>query len=174
VSLDPVTAADVWAFPMTGDRKPFAVLRTPFDEVDAHFSPDGRWIVYRSNESGPYEIYVRPFPGPGNSQLVSTSGGQQPRWSRDGREVFYLSPDGQMMSVPVKVSADGRSIASGTPVALFPVRIASGTYVTTAGAGGRAQYDLARDGRFLLNVGFDDYTQPPISVVLNWDALLKK
>lgn len=174
VSLDPVTAADVWAYPIGGDRKPFPVLRTPFDEVDAHFSPDGRWIVYRSNESGPYEIYVRPFPGPGTNQLVSTKGGQQPRWGRDGKEVFYLSPGGQMMAAAVKVSSDGRSITSGAPVALFPVRIASGTYVSTAGAAGRAQYDIARDGRFLLNVGVDDYAQPPISVVLNWDALMKK
>jgi Tol biopolymer transport system component len=174
VSLDPVTAADVWAYPIGGDRKPFPVLRTPFDEVDAHFSPDGRWIVYRSNESGPYEIYVRPFPGPGNNQLVSTKGGQQPRWSRDGKDVFYLSPGGEMMAAAVKVSSDGRSITSGPPVALFPVRIASGTYVTTAGAAGRGQYDIARDGRFLLNVGVDDYAQPPISVVLNWDALMKK
>ncbi|HXG89474.1 MAG TPA: protein kinase [Vicinamibacterales bacterium] len=174
VVLDPVTGADLWAAPVVGERKPYPVLDTSFDEMDAHFSPDGRWIVYRSNESGRFEIYIRPFPGPGGSQLVSTAGGQYPRWHPNGQELFYVAPDGQMMSVPLDLSANRQSIASRSPVALFPIHLASGSYITSAGSAGRAQYDIAHDGRFLINVAVEGYVPPPLSIVLNWDALLKK
>ncbi len=174
VALDPVTGADLWAVSVVGERKSYPVLRTPFDEMDAHFSPDGRWIVYRSNESGRFEIYIRPFPGPGGSQLVSTAGGQYPRWHPNGQELFYVAPDGQMMSVPLDLSANRQSIASGSPVALFPVHLASGSFITSAGSASRAQYDIARDGRFLINLAVEGYAPPPLSIVLNWDALLKK
>lgn len=170
-TLDPTTGADVWALPMTGDRKPFPVLRTAFEEQDAHFSPDGRWMAYQSNESGKSEVYVRPFPGPGGSQLVSTSGGTQPRWGRDGKELFYVTPDSHLVSIPVTVAADGHTIA-GAPVQLFAVRLASGSFVMTAGGAMRGQYVVAPDGRFLMNVAVDEAATPPISVVFNWDKLV--
>jgi len=174
VELDPDTGADVWAVPMDGTAKPFAVLHSPFEEMDAHFSPDGHWIVYRSNESGRFEIYIHPFPGPGNGQLVSTNGGLYPTWSPNGHEVFYVSPDSQMMSVSVTPAADGRSIACGAPVALWPVNVATGPFITTAGSLNRAQYDITRDGKFLVNTTVEGPPPPPISIILNWDALVKK
>jgi hypothetical protein len=132
-------------------------------------------MAYRSNESGRFEIYVRPFAPEGRNQvvqLISTGGGSQPRWSPNGKELFYISPDGQMMAVGLEVSADRQSISSGTPVVLFAAHLASGTFITTAGIGARAQYEVTRDGLFLLNTASQDYVPPPISVVLNWDLLL--
>jgi eukaryotic-like serine/threonine-protein kinase len=85
---DPKTASDLWALPMTGDRKPLPVLHSSFDEIEGQFSPDTRWIAYASNESGRYEIYIRTFPEAGGKWQISTGGGMQPRWSRDGRELF--------------------------------------------------------------------------------------
>ena len=82
---------DLWAAPMAGDRKPFPVVQTPFDETAGQFSPDGRWVAYQSNESRPVQIYVRPFPGPGGPWQVSTAGGSQPRWRPDGKELFYVA-----------------------------------------------------------------------------------
>jgi Tol biopolymer transport system component len=174
VTLDPANGADLWALPMTGGGKPFPVLQTRFDEMDAHFSPDGRWIAYQTNESGHFEIYVRPFPGPGGSHLVSTAGGAQPQWAHDGKEVFYVSPGNQMMAVPLTLASDGQSVKSGTPVRLFDVRLASGTSITTPGGAARGQYLVAADGRFLMNVPVDNAIPAPISIVLNWDRLLKK
>ena len=76
---DPKTASDLWALPLTGERKPFPVVQTSFDDLQGQFSPDGRWLAYASNESGRYEIYLRPFPEPSGKLQVSTAGGLQPR-----------------------------------------------------------------------------------------------
>jgi len=84
LSNGPQTARDLWVLPMTGDRKPFPFVKTKFDEWRGKFSPDGRWVTYQSNESGRFEIYVRPFPGPGGQWQVSTAGGISPLWSRSG------------------------------------------------------------------------------------------
>ena len=83
---NPKTASDIWALPLMGERKPFAVLQSSFDEIQGQFSPDGRWLAYASNESGRYEIYVRTFPEAGGKWQVSAAGGMQPRWRRDGQE----------------------------------------------------------------------------------------
>ena len=87
----PKTGLDLWALPLAGDRKPFPVVQTPFDETAGQFSPNGRWVAYQSNESRQVEIYVRPFPGPGSQWQVSTAGGSQPRWRPDGKELFYVA-----------------------------------------------------------------------------------
>src|SRR5260370_34481237 len=79
--------------PLAGDRKPFPFLSTQFSEAQGAFSPDGKWVAYQSNESGRYEIHVRPFPGPGGQWQVSTSGGISPRWRGGGEELYYISPD---------------------------------------------------------------------------------
>jgi Tol biopolymer transport system component len=90
---DPQTGADLWALPLNGEGAPFPIVQTPFQERDAQFSTDAKWIAYQSNESGHFEIYVQPFPGPGPKTQVSSNGGIQVRWRQDGKELFYGGPD---------------------------------------------------------------------------------
>jgi dipeptidyl aminopeptidase/acylaminoacyl peptidase len=168
------TGSDIWALPMTGERKPFPVVQTSFDDIEGQLSPDSRWIAYASNESGRYETYVRPFPGPGGKQQLSTAGGVQPRWSKDGRELFCVSPDGHLVAVSIRVASDARTVVPGEPVALFATQLASGGNINASGFIARAQYAVARDGRFLMNVNADDTAAAPITIVLNWDVGLKK
>jgi serine/threonine protein kinase/Tol biopolymer transport system component len=170
---DPKTGSDLWALPLAGERKPFPVVQTSFEDMQGQLSPDGRWLAYASNESGRYEIYVQPFPESSGKWQVSTAGGTQPRWRRDGRELFYVAPDNQMLAVPIRLAPNGRAPA-GAPVVLFPTRLASGAGITPAGFDSRAQYAVAPDGRFLLNVDATDAVTSPITVVLNWTAGLKE
>ena len=134
VSADPQTDWDLWVLPMEGDLKPWAFLKTQFSERGAQFSPDGRWVAYMSNESGRLEIYVRPFVVPAASAAtgnaadavsgqwqVSTDGGIYPHWRRDGKEIYYIAPDGQMMVAPVNATAT--TLEPGAPKGLFPTRI---------------------------------------------------
>ena len=156
---------DLWVLPMEGgaERKPAPFLRTEFREREGHFSPDGRWIAYRSNESGKDEIYVRPFPAPaggGGKWMVSQSGGREPRWRRDGKELYFLAPDGTAMAS--EVNGSGAAFQAGIPKPLFKVL-----------DGG--QWDVNADGtRFLVRVPGVGQEQAPFTVVLNWMALLKK
>ncbi len=164
-SIDPQTGFDLWVLPVSGDKKPFPFLKTPFEERNGQFSPDGKWIAYQSNESGRFEIYVLPFPGPGQKFQISTSGGAQPRWNKNGKEIFYVSLDSKMMAAPVKLSADGQSLETGTPVALFPIRVAGGP----VSAFNKQQYAVALDGqRFLVNLAVDNGAAPPITLIYNW------
>ena len=87
--------ADVWAIPVAADKKPFAFLQTVANESRAQFSPDGRWVLYTSDESGRDEVYVTSFPDRGGKMLISKDGGTYPRWRRDGKEIFYVAPDGK-------------------------------------------------------------------------------
>ena len=147
------TARDIWAVPLDGDRKPFVVVQTGFEETAGRFSPDGHWIAYTSNESGRNEVYVQPFPGPGRNWQISTGGGNPPQWRDDGREIFYAAPDNRMMAVSVRIN--GSIIEAGTPVALFTRR--------------GSQYTASPDGqRFLSNTPLEEASTPPITVVLNW------
>ncbi len=171
---DPKTGSDLWALPLAGERKPFPVVQTSFEDMQGQFSPDGRWLAYASNESGRYEIYVQPFPVSGGKWQVSTAGGTQPRWQRAGHELFYVAPDNRLMAVPIRLASNARAPDAGTPVVLFPTRLASGAGITPAGFDSRAQYAVALDGRFLLNVDATDAVTSPITVVLNWTAGLKK
>ena len=162
------TLSDVWAVPLVGDRTPFPVVQTSFDERNGEFSPDGRWIVYHSNASGRFEVYVQPFPGPSGKWQISTGGGVTPRWSHDGREVFYLAPDGALMATRVSVSSDGQALEPGAPARLFRVPI-------VPSGGNTQQYAVATDNqRFLINVRTDDAIASPITIVQNWTAALKK
>jgi len=158
--------ADLWALPLVGERKPFPVVQTPFDESSGEFSPDGKWVAYTSNESGRAEVYAQSFPGPGGKRQISPMGGSQLRWRPDGRELFYIAPDERMMAVSIAVGAD-RQLEAGAPVPLFPTRVSP--YYDTI-----PQYTVAPDGRFLMNVVVEAPTVPPITVVLNWDAAFKK
>jgi len=171
---DPKTLSDLWALPLTGDRKPFPVAQTGFDEVQGQFAPDGRWITYASNETGRYEIYLRRFPDGGGKRQLTTEGGIYPRWRRDGRELFYLTLDDRLMAVPLQPRTDGRTVRAGTPFLLFATRIAIGANVGIGGFASKAQYAVAPDGRFLLNVSTDDPALSPITIVQNWTAALKK
>ena len=156
------TGPDIWVLPTFGDKKPWAFLRTDARELWGQFSPDGRWIAYQSDESGRFEIYVRPFPGPGGKSTVSTAGGIHPRWSADGKELFYLAPDGTLTLAAIAVR--GSTLEASIPVALFPTRIVGGGGNL---AGFRQQYQVALDGRFLINVALASDPQP-ITLLLNW------
>jgi len=171
---DPKSASDLWVLPMTGERKPFPVLQSSFDEIEGQFSPDGRWLAYASNESGRYEIYIRTFPETGGKWQVSVAGGVQPRWQRNGHELYYLAPDTGLMAVPIRPAPEAHTLEAGTPVALFPTRLANGGNILTRGFLARAQYAVQADGRFLMNVSADEGVTSPITIVQNWNAALKK
>ena len=167
VSFDPTMSRDIWALPLDGDRKPFAVVRTDFEERDAQFSPDGKWIAYHSNESGRFEVYVQPFltteGKPKTKVQISTSGGAQVRWRSDGHELFYIALDDRLMAVPIRISPNGQDIEPGTPVPLFTTHVGGALKGITG-----AQYMVAKDGqRFLMNSVKDEATTAPITVILN-------
>ena len=152
---------------------PSVFLKTPFREGYSVFSPNGRWIAYHSNESGRHEIYVRPFVPPGaaagassGQRQVSTAGGIYPVWRPDGKELFYVDPLSAMMAAPIAVT--GSSLEPGTPVRLFPTRIYGGGVEAQQGR----QYDVAPDGRFLINMELD--TAAPITLLQNWNPEAKK
>jgi Tol biopolymer transport system component len=172
--LDEQTGRDVWAAPLTGSGKPYPLLNTEFDEWRPQLSPDGRWLAYVSDESGNNEIYVRPFALTGDQagklgadkQLISTGGGNQPRWRRAGGELFYVADDGQMMAVAVRTS--GASFEHGAPQALFKTRIWRDAPMLLG-----ISYDVSADGqRFLIATMVGEAS--PVNVILNWTAGVKK
>ena len=172
-SLDLETSGDLWVLPLEGDRTPSVFLRTPFREAWGSFSPDGRWVAYQSNESGRPEVYVRPFIPPGSTGTdaarvggqwqISTAGGIDPAWRTDGRELYYLSPKGEMMAA--SITTTGATLVAGAPEVLFPTRIVGGGEDAQQGR----QYDVAPDGRFLINVELDDAAGAPITLIQNWN-----
>ena len=159
--------------PLTDDPKPMRLTETPWGEAWPKVSPDGHWIAYESNQaggqgpasvnSGPSNIYAESFPKRGFKRPVSTKGGKKPRWSPNGRELYYVAPDSTLMAVATKPA--GTSLEIGTPAALFQPRLAS---VTNPG------YGVAPDGRFLINLATDEQTAAPITVILNWASGLKQ
>ncbi len=155
---------DLYALSMEGEHTSFGVATTDFDERDAQFSPDGKWVAYQSNESGRFEIYVQPFPGPGGKTLVSAGGGAQVRWNPDGRELFYVSLDGRLMAVPIELGSDGQSVSPDAPVPLFAALLRGGAEQVVE----VAQYAVSQDGqRFLMNTDATA-SSSSITVVLNW------
>jgi Tol biopolymer transport system component/predicted Ser/Thr protein kinase len=156
------TGSDIWVLPMFGDRKPFLYLQTPFNEGAAHFSPDGKWIAYYSNESGKNEVYVAPFPGPGGKFQVSNSGGVNPRWRHDGKELYYMSMDRRVMAAEVK--EEGAALTFGAVHPLFQTRAVSIFW----------GYDVTADGqRFLVN-SLEQEESQPLTLVVNWPAALRR
>ncbi len=158
--IHPGTGADLMAIPAEPHATPFAVAQTPANEDQGQFSPDGHWVAYTSNESGLSEIYVIPFPPSlgGGRWRVSKDGGVMPRWRRDGKELFYISPDSQMMAVDVNTRP---VFQSGNPHPLFQTDI-----VDTGIRTGPMSWDIAPDGRFLIIS--DTSTDAYITVDLNW------
>jgi eukaryotic-like serine/threonine-protein kinase len=164
------TGEDLWVLPLEGDRKPVPYLVTPFNEGQAQFSPDGHWVVYTSNESGTREVYVQPFPvSSGGKWPVSNGGGSQPRWSHDGKELFYFAPDSTLMSV--SVTTTGGTFQPGVPTPLFRVPVLGGA---GGGAGTAWRWDISPDGkRFLINTALEEATASPVTILLNWQSALK-
>ncbi len=142
------------------------LLQTPFDEHTGMLSPDDRWLAYVSNESGREEIYMRPFPGPGGKVQISTEGGAEPQWSRDGKELFYRKGE-KMMAVAISAEPE---LAAGKPTLLF-----EGRYLSGLSAGNPAtNYDVAPDGRFVM-IRVEERTAPTqLNLVLNWFEELKR
>jgi Tol biopolymer transport system component len=152
----PETSDDIWLLSVA-ERKAEPFLRTPAQERDAVFSYDGKWVAYFSAESGRPEIYVRPFPEAGGKWQVSTSGGTQPRWRSDGKELYYVAPGGKLMAVPVKAAT---TFEAGIPRVLFQTLFRQ-TVI--------AQYDVFPGGqRFIVNNSVTAKSSSPITLVQNW------
>lgn len=160
----PTTKTDLWIFPVAGGGAPFPFLQTPFEDTHAQFSPDGRWITYASDESGKAEVFVRGFAEGAGKWQISTEGGDQPQWSRDGRTLYYIAADRNLMAVPIGTANGG--FDPGRPAILFQ------TNLPTRGlTDDRNNYLAAPDGqRFLVNNLVGDAHSEPITVVLNWNG----
>ncbi|MGA7791761.1 MAG: protein kinase [Candidatus Acidiferrales bacterium] len=162
--VNPTTQRDIWVLRMR-DRKAEPFLRTRFDEAEPRFSPDGRWIAYISDESGRYEIYVQPYPGPGGKWQISTEGGTEPVWNPNGRELFYRTGD-KMMAVDI---ATQHGFSAGTPRMVFEGQYEKAPFPIS-------NYDVSPDGqRFLMLKPTEQAAAPTqINVVLNWFEELKQ
>jgi eukaryotic-like serine/threonine-protein kinase len=159
--LSPGSSQDLFAIALDGNQKPIAIAQTPADERTGQFSPDSKWVAFESNESGRYEVYVQQFPSPSAKTLVSTGGGRQARWGPEGRELFYIAPDGRLMAVSLRLRPDGQ-VEPASPVPLFMTRVSS-----TPSGGSIIEYDVSRDGRrFLMNT-FVEQPAGPIALILN-------
>jgi serine/threonine protein kinase len=172
IVLAPKTGDDLWVLSLEGNRKPVLLLGTEFNEYNASFSPDMRWVAYASNESGRFEVYVRPFVAAGPSGApalgegkwqVSKDGGDRPKWSADGKQIFFDAPPNGTAKMAVDVKANGAAFEAAVPQRLFLSPVDGG-------------WDVTADGkRFLLAAPQGGQTaQVPITVVLNWPALLQK
>jgi eukaryotic-like serine/threonine-protein kinase len=158
-------ASDVWALPMFGDRKPFPVVSTPFNEVDPAISPDGKWVAYLSNDTGQYEVYIKPFPsGEGKWQVSTTGSRGLAVWRRDGKGLYFLSLGGKLTAVEVREK--GASLELGMPQELFQAN----TFHITG-----TPFAVSADGkRFLINGTTAQAASQPLTLVTNWTADLKK
>jgi len=158
------TGEDIWVLPLFGDRKPFPIVQTPFLEDTPAISPDGKWLAYSSDETHRREIYITPFPGGGPKWQVSNGSGVYPKWRGDGKELYFVTSNGDITAVDVTASAT--SVALGTPHALFSYAL-QGL--------GFGPYDVTRDGKqFLLNGTVSQGGEAPLTLVTNWAAELKK
>ncbi len=158
--VDNASKRDIWVLPLDGDRKPYVFFKSPLDDRDAFFSPNGKFIVYTSEESGKDDIYVQTFPASADKWPVSTKGGFNPRWSQKGREVIYVQTDGKLMSVSVKADI---TFEAGVPQPLYDIsllRVPRGD-----------DYAVSNDGQRLMFISRGtDGLLPPINVILNWNA----
>ena len=157
-TLNPSTKLDLVLLPMSGDKKPIPLMHTPYNESDGRIAPNGRWIAYVSDESGTEEVYVQRFPFLGDKRIVSIGGGIEPMWRKDGKELFYLSPDYSIVSVPFE-STEPPLIGQPKPLFRAPVNTSST----------RNHYAVTPDGqRFLINVEDQSSYVSPITVMVNW------
>jgi eukaryotic-like serine/threonine-protein kinase len=164
-STNPETRTDLWVAPTSGGGAPVALLTTAFNEFQAQISPDGRWIAYASDESGRWEVYVQSFPVLGAKRAISTGGGSEPQWRRDGRELYYVTADGMLMAVDV---TPGEMLQATRPSPLFRTPIPTSGEMNSR----RNHYVASPDGqRFLVNAASD--AQESISVLVNWTSRLR-
>jgi eukaryotic-like serine/threonine-protein kinase len=167
-SMDPKTQSDLSVIPLEGERKPKAFLRTEAMEFHASFSPNGRWVAYTSNATGRAEVYVRAFPSGEGPWQVSSEGGDQARWRRNGSELFYMSLDRRMMGVAV--NGEGAAFKASPPRALFRARTRAPGNQAFRGA-----YSVSADGqRFLITKLVEDPAKATITVVVNWASKLQQ
>ena len=162
--MEAAATPDIWVLPLIGERKPVPVVATPYAEGQARFSPDGRWLAYFSNETGQSEVNVIPFPGPGQKIRVSSSGGVEPRWRGDGKELYYLQ-DRTMVAVEIDVEVD--RLRLGAARVLFELPTAGTT---------RGNYAVTADGqRFLVNTaGLGAAPHGEVVVVMDWSSRLTR
>ena len=154
--------SDIWALPMTGDRKPIPIIQTAFSESAGVFSPDGRWIAYVTDEPGQPNVYVQPFLRTGGKYRISPNGGRNPHWRDDGKALFYLDASGAMTTVPIDA---GEGVEAGSPTTLFRPGVVSVNQM----------YSVTRDGRFLINARpINASTPTPLTVIVNWTSSLQK
>jgi eukaryotic-like serine/threonine-protein kinase len=175
MTVDPKTQRDLWVLPTTGGKdggpgEPRIFLSTPSQESQGQFSPDGKYIAYTSDEAGQSQIHVRPFSPEGNVEgqwVVSVNGGVQPKWSDDGRELFFLASDGYLMRVPVSRTG-GFSLGTATP--MFTTPIYGGAAQTVS-----SRWDVGPGSQWFIfaTVAASD-SSPPITVVVNWQAAMRK
>jgi Tol biopolymer transport system component len=167
-SLTETNGFDIWALALDGSARSTPQVETIFDEMHGNVSPDGRWLAYTTNESGTYQVNIRPFPVTATTALqsqVSTNGGSEPRWKADGTELYYLDNERKLMAVPVKT---GASFHAGVPAVLFATKAPKTVNPY------RSRYDVSRDGnRFLV---FETEGTEPASlfVMLNWKKFLDR
>ncbi len=160
----PGNQRSLWVLPVApGDAKPRPYLRAAFNESNGQFSPDSRWVAFQSDESGRYEVYIDTFPRPRGKVRISTGGGVLPEWGAGGRELFYVSPDSMLMSVSLKLGAG--SLEPSAPRALFRLLVID-TDVSP--------YDAAPDGQRFLVLETAEHATQPLTVIVNWPALLNR
>jgi serine/threonine-protein kinase len=160
-----LASTDIWALPLDSANppQPRAVVASPFAETDAEFYPDGKWIAYGSNESGVPEVYVTPYPGPGGKLQVSTATGMFPRWRSDGKELFYVTQTGDLMGAEIVMQQGALQV--GTVERLFGGIVVDRSYL----------YAPAPDGkRFIVTQDTAAATAPPLTLIQNWKALVKR
>jgi eukaryotic-like serine/threonine-protein kinase len=154
---------DLWIVPIDKTEKPYTYAQSTFEERDGVFSPDGHWIAYTSNESGRFDIYLRPFPEEGGRRYpVSSQGGSGPAWRRDGKELFYVAGDGRLTAVPVTIR--GSDVELGRAERLFPVTF--GDF--------HRMYELSHDGKRVLVATPAAAGGAAITVLLNWRRVMEK
>jgi len=155
----PQSGNDLFTLSLVGDRKPVPFVQTPALDNSSAFSPDSRWIAYASNESGRFEIYAAPFPGPGGKWQISPAGGDWPRWSRDD-EIYYVAADEKtIMAIPI--NGKGSTLEVGAAKALFEAPRTTGYH-----------YDATADGQRFLVARPEQTAAAPITVVVNWQSAL--
>ena len=160
----------LWVHPFADGLKDYELLQSNYPQGEAHFSPDGHWLAYVSEENGRPEVYVVPFPSLSSKTLISAAGGSQPRWRHDGKELFFIAPDGKMMSASVEarsVEARKESFEAGNAQPLFQTQITSTAHAFY-------QYDVTADGqKFIINARIEQPARP-ITLIVNWEAELKR
>jgi eukaryotic-like serine/threonine-protein kinase len=164
----PGTLGDLKVVALTGDPQPRMFIGSADDETNGDFSPDGRWVAYVSDESGRKEVYAASFPDPSRRYRVSTEGGSQPRWSRDGKELFFVG-SGRLLAVDVVRNVDDLAFGQARPLFALPLFA-----FADSGFDAITRYDVAPEGRFLAILRAREEAPDSLSVVLNWAEMLKK